>query len=257
MTDSQTDIIRELSEASERTALQRALTRAKYEFVNLLAPFPVLYMPLARRGPAVQRLRRAALVDESTEMTVEAFPGSGNTHAVGLFGKDGTHIAHHAHAAAQVIESVRRGLPTLVIVRDPEEAVLSFVVRHKVVTLRQALRQYVRFHRSIYAWRQGFMVCTFEDLIGDPDHVLSAFDSRFDTDYLRRGAPTMTEIAAAVREWHSNGRVEEVYESDVPLPSDVRDRLKDALRPHIRSRPVLPLLERAISVYRTFCTLAE
>ena len=38
-------------------------------------------------------------------------------------------IAHHAHVPAQLLEAVRMGLPAVALVREPEECVLSLVVR--------------------------------------------------------------------------------------------------------------------------------
>src|SRR5439155_1547547 len=83
---------------------------------------------------------------------IEADPRSGMTLAVVAFEMARTRqvqVACHVHAPAQVIEAARRRIPALVLVREPEPTILSFVIRHPYVSMRQALRGYVRFYAPL------------------------------------------------------------------------------------------------------------
>ena len=67
-------------------------------------------------------------------------------------------VACHVHAPAQVIAAVRRRLPAVVVVREPEDTVLSFVIRHSHIGVRQALRGYVRFYEPLLPHRGDLVI---------------------------------------------------------------------------------------------------
>jgi hypothetical protein len=86
-------------------------------------PLPSLTLPLARA------LRRGEVVDARTDIVIEGFPASANTFAVAAFrlAQEPRYmrIAHHTHVPAQVIEATRLGVPAILLIREPMQAVLS------------------------------------------------------------------------------------------------------------------------------------
>lgn len=90
-------------------------------------------------------------------------------------------VAHTLHSAGHLIEAAHRGLPTLVTVREPDETVLSAVIREPYVSLQQALAAYARFHRKLEPYRSRFVVGTFDEITDDFGRVIGRLNERFGT----------------------------------------------------------------------------
>ncbi len=119
-----------------------------------------------------------------TEIVIEGYPRSGNSFAVAAFEqaqRRPVRIAHHTHTPAHVIAAIRAGIPALVLVRDPGEACVEFVMMKEFLSLRQALRGYVRFYEPLRRYRDGFVVGAFPDVVSDFGAVMARVNARFGT----------------------------------------------------------------------------
>ena len=161
--------------------------------------YPWMFLPLARWR--WQRWRKKYCInpdtvepaapyplDGDTEIAIEAYPRCGNTFAHIAFKfaqKKPVNIAHHTHAAAQVIAGVKRKIPTLVIIRPPEDAICSYLVGSfdPGLTVKQALREYISFYSLIFPFRHGFVIATFEELTKDFGVVISQVNQTYGTDF--------------------------------------------------------------------------
>jgi hypothetical protein len=125
---------------------------------------------------------RDLLISADTQVVIEGYPRSGNTFAVAAvqFAQERPlRIARHTHSPAQVIEAVHRGLPTLVLVREPRDAGVSLVIREPDVSLEFAFRRYLRFHNRIRPHVAGFVVATFNEVVSDFGPVVVRLNQRF------------------------------------------------------------------------------
>jgi len=106
-----------------------ALSRAKLALISRLDCSTALFpLQTAARG------HRARAVDRATELVIEGFARSGNTFAVAAFSlaqPRPVRLAHHLHAPAQVLLAARMGIPCIVLVRDPVDAVASRLIRRR------------------------------------------------------------------------------------------------------------------------------
>ncbi|HXF56885.1 MAG TPA: hypothetical protein VNO34_04815 [Actinomycetota bacterium] len=229
-----------------------ALARAVYEAQTVVAPVPWLALPLARlRGHGVP-------VGRDTEVVIEGYPRSANSFTVAAFrraqGRE-VRVAHHVHAPAQVVQAVRWRVPALVLVRRPEDAVLEYVLKKAHVTVAQALRGWVRFYAPLLRWRHGFVVGPFEEVTSDLGAVIRRLNERFGTSFVPF-EHTEENARAALEEldrwWRDRLGPGLSLEVTVGRPSEVRDRLKEALRPRYRDPALAPLRERAEALYRRF-----
>ena len=162
------------------SAARRALRRA-------IAARPALYLPLARRLG-----KGANVVTVDTDIVIEGFPRSANTYAeVGFRYAQGTArpiIAHHCHAAAQLVFAAKRGIPSMCIVRQPRDAVLSLVqFSDGRVSLEEALRDYVAFHEPLLARRERLGVFTFEAVTAGLGNCTRALNEAFGTAFVPLG----------------------------------------------------------------------
>ena len=230
-------------------AARRALYRAK----TLVAEYPVLAMPIARlRG-------HGEVVRADTEILVESFPRSASSFAVAALRsvrEPPLRMAHHLHAPAHVLAAIRLHVPSLVLVRDPEDAVLSFLVYRPYLTPALAFLAYERFHQPLLGHGKGFVVATFEEVTTDFGKTMRRINDRFGCDLPvfehseENAARCMAEIdehiAIVLR-----GKELERY---VNRPSQWRRERSAALAPLVRASG--PPRDRAFAMYERMRALA-
>jgi len=233
----------------ERRARDAAL-RALFEIKTVVAEYPGLAIPVARR-------RHGVPVGPNTDVVIEGFPRTGTSFAVAAFNRAQARpldVACHVHAPAQVIAAARRRLPALVVVREPEDTVLSFVIRNPHLSIAQALRGYLRFYAPLLRYRAGFVPADFGEVTGDFGRVTSRLNERFGTAF---GEFDHTEenVRSVFEEIEGDYRARvtgEALERSVARPSGLRAGLKERLRGDYGEPGLAVLRDRAERVYRSF-----
>jgi hypothetical protein len=220
-----------------------------------------------------------AVIGDGAELLIDGFTRSAVTFAVIAFQaaqRRPVRVAHTLHAAGHVIEAVRRRVPSLVTIRDPDDAALSAVIREPYVDLRAALGAYARFYETIRPYRGGFVLARFEDVTTDLGSVTRHVNERFGTrfDEFQHTSEHVAECFAIIDDrarwppWakalgdlecgiigiddyrrivaaSAGGARREVPEARVPRPSTERRAMKDALRAELNDRGVGPARARA------------
>ncbi len=166
----------------QHSHLMTSMLRLKWDIRCLLAKYPMIYLPLIKlRGKRNQKA-----VDESTEIVIEGYPRSGNTFAVVAFQEAQqreVRIGHHLHAPAQIMWAVKHDIPTLILIRSPVDAITSFLVYEGYLSVRQALIEYIRYYRTIFPFRRGFVVADFRDIIDDFGLTIRRINTHFGTSF--------------------------------------------------------------------------
>jgi hypothetical protein len=211
------------------------VSRGLYEAKTLVAMHPAIAMPIARiRGHGV-------LIDQRTDILIEGYPRSANvftTTAFAMAQGRPVQVAHNVHAPAHVIAAVRAGIPSLVLVREPEDAVLRVVVYKQNVTIAQALRAYVRFYRPLLPCRHRFVVGPFPDVTTNLGAVIRRVNERFGTDFAEfdhTAENAQVCFDAMDRHWRARVDSAELLERYVNRPSEVRRRWVATLAPAYRA----------------------
>ena len=225
---------------------------------RVVGRYPALYLPWIRARRKV--LDKAVTSD--TEIVIEGFPRSGNSFAVAAFrlAQPGEpRIAHHLHVPAQVITAVRRGIPALVLIRPPEDAVVSLVIRHPEMPLRDGFRDYVAFYRPLLANADGVVVADFSEVITDFGMVIRKLNERFGTGFaVFEHSPENVERCFRILEEQHRAVNHESrdFEDGVARPSSDRNRLKDAVRRQLEHRDLDRITRDARELYDRFLHLA-
>jgi len=260
----------------------RGVRHARWTARSRLAEHPA-YLPVARRRHG------EAVVSESTEVVIDGFTRSASTFAVVAFQLAQTRpvrVGHHLHAAGQIIQAVRLGVPVLLTVRPPEDTVLSLVVREPYVTIPQGLHAYARFHERLLDDRDGMVVADFAEVTERLERSIARVNERFGTGFAapeltperRREAFDLIEMRSRRPPWRGAihdfltglvpyAELERRAEADPAVtaavaedraarPSDHKERRKDALRAAYRGRAHARLRERADDLYATFAAAA-
>lgn len=197
---------------------------------------------------------RDLLVNAETQIVIEGFPRSGNTFAVFAFrhaqGRD-VRIAHHLHAPAQVTRAVERGVPTVVLVRDPLEAVPSLMLRDPRFSMDLALRYYVSFYEAVAEHRDGYVLATFEDVTRDYGAVLERVNARFNTGFapFEHTEDNVARVFSLIEESHRAKRRNKVVEEEIAIPSAAKSAPKGELKGRLWSPEFEPLTRRARAAY--------
>jgi hypothetical protein len=122
----------------------------------------------------------------STGICIDGFPRSGNSWAVATFRKWNPNvlISHHLHAPGPVIAALKQRIPTAVLIRDPADAVASYLIyRRGAISVRCALAAYISFYLPLMRYRDKFVLCPFDDVIADPRSIVSRVNSQFGTNF--------------------------------------------------------------------------
>ena len=157
--------------------------RARHRLRTRVSEHPALYLAFARRkypGPSPQ------VVSSRTELVIDGYTRSATTFAVyalQLSQSTPIRLAHHLHAPAQLIEAARRGVPVLALIREPQGAILSQLVREPNVALADALIAYSRFYTCVLPYRSAMVVGEFEQVTHDFGGVVRLINARFGTSF--------------------------------------------------------------------------
>jgi hypothetical protein len=233
--------------------------RIKYSVMMRLAPYPSLAVPLARlRG-------EGELVDSRTDLVVESYPRCASSFAIASFRlaqePRSVRVAHHTHASGHVIAGIRLGIPALVLIREPEDAVVSSRIRHPARTYADLLRGFCAFYEPLVPHRGDLVVGTFDEVIGgELGAITRRLNARFGTTYAEF-EPTEENVARVMREidqdWRTRRGEGERLERVIPRPSPVREDLKREMQERYAAEAPQRLRQRAEELYSWFTRSEE
>jgi len=239
-------------------SLEASLDRVRHHARRPLARTPYVWDLAMLVRPA----KRSTLAGRHTAIVIDGFLRSGNTYSVAAFqvanGFD-PHVGHHLHGGAHVRRAVRLGLPTVVLIRQPADAVGSYLVRRPSLTPDDALLEYLDFYRTAWPSRGGFVVAPFTQVVSDFGGVTDRVNDRFGTSFARFSSDPTSHAAALalVEEMNRKECGGELVETHVGRPSAERERRKEQVK-HLLQRPrSQDLLERAEEMYANYKVRAE
>jgi hypothetical protein len=205
--------------------------------------------------------KRRTLARGDTAIVIEGFLRSSNTFSVAAFeianGPE-LHVGRHLHGAPHVLRAVRMGLPTVVLIREPRDAVLSYLIRRDTLTPHDAVLEYLDFYRTAWPARNGFVVGLFDRVTHDFGGIVDEVNARFGTSF-RRFEHTPENEAAAFRLVEEMNREEsggQVVETHVGRPSGERAARKAELQALLEVPRTAARLREAEDLYARYVQLA-
>jgi hypothetical protein len=231
--------------------LRQLTAGALYDAKTSIARYPVVAMPLQRvRG-------RGELLDARTDVVIEAFPRCASSFAVAAFRlaqePRATHIAHHTHMPAQVMRAARRGVPALVLLRDPLDTFVSHLILSPDLTPNAAARGYLRFYEPLLTFRHGFVTATFDEVVRSFGDAIRRLNERFGTSFapFEHTAEHVARIEGEIeRDYRAREGSRARLEAVIPRPSASRDAMKAAVAERVRREVSPRTLVRAHTVFR-------
>lgn len=207
---------------------------------------PTLYRPIGRlRGREHYQLK-------NYDAWVGGFPRSSNTFTAKALARHvpELRVVSHVHLPPPIIQAVREGKPGLFVIRNPADAVVSWV-QYSHFSLAHCLHYYCDFHRALRPYADRLLVARFEETTGDFEAVMRRFGERYGL-HVRPEAPDMDCIC---REIDNMWRNEDgsINEAQVARPSPAREAGRGDLHQKLRAGAGLRSdLARAEDLYALF-----
>lgn len=206
--------------------------------------------------------KRSTLARPDTAIVIEGFLRSGNTFSVAAFtvaNGSHQHVGRHLHGAPHVLRAVRLGLPTVVLIRQPVDAVSSYLVRRPTLTPDDALVEYLDFYQTAWRVRDGFVVGLFDRVVADFGAVITDVNQRFGTSFAPY-RPTAESQAAAFALVEEMNRLEcggKVVETHIGRPSAEREDRKREIRTRMQQPRTRALLRESEYLFDSYVRLAD
>ena len=219
---------------------------------------PWLFFPIFRRRSTFDDL----LVTRETDICIEGFPRSANSFAVGAFEhaqSEPIRIAHHTHVPANAMRACEWDIPTLVLIRDPYDAIVSGTALSKQIQEEEhgvdtpiqrvpfhfKLSSWHTFYRSLLPYHNKFLSAALGTVVEDMGTVIDRINERFGTEFDRfEHTPETVEEVHSGRGYHAG-------------PSQRRADLKQETQAdfdeHLEAGTALQrTLKRAKALFETF-----
>ncbi|MCB1016208.1 MAG: hypothetical protein KDB10_14000 [Acidimicrobiales bacterium] len=230
-----------------RVLARRGVRRAH----ELLGDSPV-FLPLQRLLTPESARDRA--VTAHTELVIEGFPRSGNTFAAKAFALAQSRpvvVASHVHLPAQVKLAVRRGVPTLVLVRDPVDAAVSMAIADPHHRVEHLVDYWIHYHRQVAPLADGYLLVTFAEVTGDFGAVVDRCNERFGTTFDRfdHTPPAVDRVFAAIDEKQRAVHGETRYRQAVPRPDESRSDARRVLEARLAEPRAATAVARARALH--------
>jgi hypothetical protein len=213
---------------------------------------PTVYFSLYR----LLRQDLSRIVTPDTQLVIEGFPRSGNSFARRAFvmaqneSFDKTRLAHHMHVPAQVVRAAQWQIPTLVLIRRPRDAVLSFAVWDPI-SVDQALKYYVSFYETCEKYRDAFVLGRFEEVTEDFGQVIKRINDKFGTTFslFRHEQDNVGKLFADMETYARTKYGGTIWERKLHRPSAVKDRMKHEIEHDLENPKQKSLIAEAEAVY--------
>ena len=216
------------------SALHDLVTGSRVIFYSRLKRYPRIFLPIARRRENYKR----RLVRPTTDIVIEGYTRCGNHPALLTFlvaqGRP-MDVAHHFHAPAPLMLAARWGVPALLLVRNPLEAVASAAMYFNMETPAPFLRSYINFHAPLVPYVDKLVVSDFPQTVGNFAAVLAEVNRKFNRQFtLPTGSgEERLEVERRIRAEHSDNM--NGVATTLPLPTAEKNAIKDRIAARLQT----------------------
>jgi hypothetical protein len=185
------------------------------------------------------------MVKRGMDACIDGLPRSSNTFAGWAFldQNSGLELAHHVHLPWQFQRSVRLGIPTIVLVREPLGNLTSLVIAgENDLSHDLAYRVYLHYYGRAAAIRDQLALATFDEVLADPSVVARRLNERFGTSF-RADPMSESDKERIVESLRRNEERMGSRPAHATVPTDFKESLKPAVRAALAEHPRLPEAE--------------
>jgi len=208
---------------------------------------------------------RPLLVRRSTGIVIDGYFRSANTFTVEAFRSVNptVNIAEHLHSPFQFIRAARFGIPAILLIRQPEDAVASELVRSPEKLAKASLEEWIFFHETILGLTDSVVIATFDQVTHDLSQIVRRVSQMFGREFVPYENSQEADSATfdAVNRYFRAGRGGRVSTDQflqiVGRPDSARAEVLAAAQSRLRRLTDESTIRRARNLYRDFLALAE
>jgi hypothetical protein len=216
---------------------------------RILWPRPACYYPFGLLR------RRGSVFNSNFEIYISGYPRCGNTFARTAFltANPGVKVQSHRHIPSFVLQSIKLGVPGLVLLRTPLDAAVSWAI-HENQTLEEAIAYWNDYYETLMPVRSQLFIARFEDVTTDFGGVIKAFNQKWRTSFVPfNHTPENAADCFRVTEEEHRQPSGLIREMQVCRPSPERRSVKEAHLQQLNQSSFLrDELSRASRLYETF-----
>lgn len=222
---------------------------ARYQLRQRLIDTPGTSQLMTRIDPNLAISR----ITSQTRLVIDGYPRSGNSYARSAFieaNGPGVPISTHGHSYHFAQMAVRRGIPAIIVVREPRGPLASVMQFADIIPAAVVVREYRRFYEHILPLLDHVVLSPFDRTTGDFGSAIRECNERFGTSFqiFEKTPESDARVKARIDEDARKVADPEVFESVVPRPSAQRGTAESVLGG--LDRAALDELSRAEAVYR-------
>ncbi len=223
-------------------------TKDIYYFLqNWLGCYPSVYFRLFARKYPFNRVK----VRPDSDICIEGFPRSANSYAVVAFrlANPQAKIAHHLHVPAQLLQARKWEIPAILLIREPEQAVASFLVFQNSNNADWYLKAYIRFHRALLSVQNDLVIADFNVAVQNINALIRAANAKFNQQFQYLDNPSGREEEIFVKLKEVNDRFFAGQRNKSMYPDEHRRQAKEQARQRVQQSPYLKMAQE---YYRRF-----
>jgi hypothetical protein len=228
--------------SATRIRLNRLARRA-------LWPHPAFYFPFGLLR------NRGSVFDRNFEIYISGYPRCGNTFARTAFlsANPKVKVQSHRHIPSFVLQSIKLGIPGLVLLRFPLDAAVSWAI-HENQTLEESIAYWNDYYETLLPVRSQLFVARFEDVTTDFGGVIRALNAKWGTSFTPFDhTPENAADCFRVTEDEHRQPGGQIREMQVCRPSQERRSVKEAHLSQLNQSGFLrDELARARALYEAF-----
>lgn len=179
-------------------------------------------------------------------LVVEGFPRSGNTFLSDFLlvtQSPSFRFAHHTHLIENVMLGIDNNLPAVVIMRNPLDAIASFVI-YSEKSVEFAIDKWLRFYAEAERLDSRALLVSFETITANPVRIIEELNAKFqinlDVPSSESAAMAATKDRIEVRSKNMANREDESRRKDIIktscLPVEGRNLLKASIVESVQSK---------------------
>ncbi|WP_212525608.1 hypothetical protein [Actibacterium sp. MT2.3-13A] len=177
----------------------------------------------------------------TTRLVVEGYPRSSNSFAAEMIAVSANgilqraEIAHHTHEVANLQIAEHLGIPKIILIREPENAILSFHI-YSEAPIERCAEEYVAFYSGALKLMDKTAVVHFREVTDDFRTVIErinaigGFGIPEDQDF----AAIREQALALVRSLAPKNNAEDAMRQ-VAAPDEKREQIKQQLRGEVQA----------------------
>ncbi len=176
-----------------------------------------------------------------TRLVVEGYPRSSNSFAVDMIGEAAigfvhrSQIAHHTHDVANLQIAQAYGIPKVILIRTPEDAILSFHIYSRAPIPRCAVKYADFYAEALKLMKRNAALIHFRDITGDFSTVIARINAIGDFNIPEdQDFEVIRTRALGLVRGRASGASQEDAVRQVAAPNEQREAIKKTLRGDVR-----------------------